>query len=275
MSATYDSGAGGWVNNSTGRTYSLAEQRAAEQQAATLLQQIMSGGLPGRDVLPPGPTTTAPRPGQTGYIADPFAGQIAAGTRAPVSVYQPYTATASNGGSVADGGPGAAYGNRAAAPAMTAQDRVNARAQALADARLRNQTQPKTSMADLFGVGGGDWASQWGKANDPRSQISNNFYGGLGLDTDIFNSASGPYGQLQMAAAYTAPARNDRQARMYEADTSKDIAQMKYGTAGKIASQLANLIGGGAGPMTGLQTDYGASAKLNPVDFRRFFVGAK
>lgn len=153
---------------------------------------------------------------------------------------------------------------------ITSQDLVNLRAAGLAGARLQNQIKPQTSLADLFGVGGGDWASQWGKQADPRSQISNNFYSGLGLDTDLFNSASGPYGQLQLAAAHTAPARNDRQARMYEADTAKDIAGMKYGTAKQVLGQLANLMSNPS-QMNGFETDYGASAMLKPTNLRRFF----
>lgn len=226
--------------------------------------------------------TTAPSPMQPGYIADPRTkAQIAAmsGARqAPATTSNDWLAQlialseagGASGGSVADGGPGAAYGNQAGAPAITAQDRVNARAQALADARLRNQTQPQTNLADLFGVGGGDWASQWGKQADPRSRINSNFYQGLGLDTDIFNSPTGPYGQLQMAAAYSAPARNDRQARMYEADTAKEIARMKTGTANRVLSNLANLMSN-PNQMNGFETDYGASAMLKPTNLRRFF----
>ena len=164
-------------------------------------------------------------------------------------------------------------------PNVTPADRVNARAQSLADARLRNQTAPGTNPWDMFGMGNGDWASAWRNATTPqdnliehliRKQVSGpNVSSGL---AGLFNSGSGPYGQMQAAAAYTAPARNDRQARMYEADTARDIAGLKYGTANTIARQFANALGGQGLPMTGVQTDYGASARLNPVDFRRFFV---
>lgn len=153
---------------------------------------------------------------------------------------------------------------------VTPQDRVNARAQFQADARLRDQTRPQTTLADLFGIGGGDWASQWGNQADPRNRINQNFYQGLGLDTGIFNSPTGPYGQLQQAAVLSAPARNDRQARMYEADVAKDIAGMKYGTAKQVLGQLSNLLGGRQ-QLNGFETDYGASAMLRPTNLRRYF----
>ncbi len=164
-----------------------------------------------------------------------------------------------------------------AGPGVTPADRVNARAQAQADARLRSQVAPGTNPADLFGLGGGDWASAWRQATTPqdslighliRQQVSGpNVSSGL---AGLFNSASGPYGQLQQAAAYTAPARNNRQARMYEADTAQDIAKMKYGTANRVLGQLSNLL---ANPnqMTGFETDYGASAMLRPTNLRRYF----
>lgn len=277
MAVQYDTGQGGWIDPATGRKYSWQEAQAAQQQAQQLMQGIGNPFDMGRTILPPGPTTTAPQVGAPGYIADPgnpFAGQIASGQRAAPSVYEPYYAPKS-GGTVADGGPGAAYGNQAGAaaqPQMTAQDRVNARAQALADARLQNQIKTPTGLADLFGVGGGDWASQWGKQANPQSSQYAGYSpaGGLNDLMGAFNSASGPYGQLQSAAAYTAPARNDRQARMYEADTTKDIAKMKYSTANRVLSNLANLMQGGQ-QMNGFETDYGASAMLKPTNLKRFF----
>lgn len=276
MAAQYDSGQGGWYDPVTGRKYSWQEAQAAQKQAQQFMQELGNPLNLGTPILPPGPTTTAPRPGQQGYIADPgnpFAQQIASGQRAAPSVYQPYYAKA--GGSVADGGPGAAYGNQAGAaaqPQMTAQDRVNARAQARADARLQNELRTPTSLADLFGVGDGDWASQWGRLQKPGSSQYAGYSpaGGLNDLMGAFNSASGPYGQMQAAAAYTAPARNDRQARMYEADTSRDIAKMKYSTANRVLSNLANLMQGGQ-QMNGFETDYGASAMLRPTNLKRFF----
>lgn len=273
MAVQYDTGQGGWIDPATGRRYSWQEAQAAQQQAQQLMQGIGNPFNLGTPILPPGPTTTAPRPGQQGYIADPgnpFAQQIASGQRAAPSVYQPYY-NQTAGGSVADGGPGAAYGNQVGAPAITAQDRVNARAQARADARLQNELRTPTSLADLFGVGDGDWASQWGRMQKPGSSRYAGYSpaGGLNDLMGAFNSASGPYGQLQTAAAYTAPARNDRQARMYEADTAKEIARMKTGTANRVLSNLANLMQGNQ--MNGFETDYGASAMLRPTNLKRFF----
>lgn len=179
----------------------------------------------------------------------------------------------------AEGFPVGMQGTESTAQGIAPQDRVNARAQALSDARLRDRigTGPRNPW-DSFGLGGGDWAGAWQNATRPQTDLRSllgaqmlagpNTQNGL---AGLFNSASGPYGQLQAAAAFTAPARHDSAARRYEADTQRDVARMKYGTANKIASQLANLIGNG-GPMTGLQTDYGMSAQLKPVDLRRFFT---
>lgn len=269
MAVQYDTGQGGWIDPATGRRYSWQEAQAAQQQAQQLMQGIGNLFNLGTPILPPGPTTTAPRPGQQGYIADPgnpFAQQITSGQRAAPSVYQPYynQAAATQAGS---GGLLTTPG-----PQVTAQDRVNARAQARADARLQNELRTPTSLADLFGVGDGDWASQWWRMQKPGSSQYAGYSpaGGLNDLMGAFNSASGPYGQLQTAAAYTAPARNDRQARMYEADTSRDIAKMKYSTANRVLSNLANLMQGGQ-QMNGFETDYGASAMLRPTNLKRFF----
>lgn len=273
MAATYNTGSlgAGWYNPDTGRQYSRADERAAQQQIDALLQR-MGGGNPFGMLAPPiapATTTTAPQIGAPGYIADPgnpFAQQIASGQRAAPSVYQPYynqaaAPQAGSGGLLTTPGP-----------QVTAQDRVNARAQARADARLQNELRTPTSLADLFGVGDGDWASQWGRLQKPGSSQYAGYSpaGGLNDLMGAFNSASGPYGQMQAAAAYTAPARNDRQARMYEADTSRDIAKMKYSTANRVLSNLANLMQGGQ-QMNGFETDYGASAMLRPTNLKRFF----
>lgn len=280
MAVQYDTGQGGWIDPATGRKYSWQEAQAAQQQAQQMMQGFGNPFDMGRSILPPGPTTTAPQLGAAGSIADPRTQQQIASMnagpsqRAAPSVYEPYYHNAQAGGSIADGGPGAAYGNQAGAPAagITAQDRVNARAQARADSRLQNELKTPTGLADLFGVGGGDWASQWGKQANPQSSQYAGYSpaGGLNDLMGAFNSASGPYGQLQSAAAYTAPARNDRQARMYEADTTKDIAKMKYSTANRVLSNLANLMQGGQ-QMNGFETDYGASAMLKPTNLKRFF----
>jgi len=174
---------------------------------------------------------------------------------------------------------GSSGGGQSSQVAVTPQDRVRNNAIARNEARVSRDVRNTTSSAwDNFGIGGGDWASAWQNAQRPQTDLRSLLGGQMlaGPNTTsglagLFNSASGPYGQMQLAAALTAPSRNDAAARRYEADTQKDIAGLKYGTANKIASQLANLIGGGMAPLTGLQTDYGMSAHLKPTDLRRFF----
>lgn len=159
----------------------------------------------------------------------------------------------------------------------TSQQQVQDRAQIEAAARLRDRIQQQTTPADLFGVGGGDWASAWLKAQqkDPGmfgSLVQQQMAGPqttTGL-AGLFNNAGGPYGQLQSAAAYIAPSKADERARKYEADTQRAIADKKYNTSQAIAGNLARLIGSGVQPMQGLTTDYGASAMLKPTNTRRF-----
>lgn len=267
MNLKYDPGSG-WYDADTGRSYSWQEVQSAQPSVNSLIGALgvsnpFNYGVTGRE---PGRTLTSGLPG------------LRDGNRMFDDAY-----LNAQGGSIGAGGPSAAYGNQAGAPAgtqapaMTAQDRVNARAQALADARLRNQTERPTTAADLFGVGGGDWASAWLAAQQPRQtpfdiQVGRQLAGpnvSSGL-AGLFNSASGPYGQMQAAAAYTAPARNDRQARMYEADAAKEIANMKYSTANRVLGNLANLMSSPA-QMNGFETDYGASARLQPTNIRRYF----
>lgn len=205
----------------------------------------------------------------------------AAGGDLPVSQFSnAQAAQVYDGGNIGQGGP-TQQGPAPQAP--TPQQRVMGRAQIEGDARLANRIgQNNRNPWDMFGMGGGDWASAWQNANRPTSGLFGHLAGQMlaGPQTSgglagLFNSAAGPYGQMQAAAAYTAPSRHDASARRYEADTQRDVAKLKYGTAGTIARQLMNMIGGGAGPMTGLSTDYGASAQLKPVDFRRFFSTRK
>lgn len=167
------------------------------------------------------------------------------------------------------GGPGTAANPQLA--------EVQARAKAQAMARLNNQTGGN-SLMNLFGVGDGDWAAQFGRLTQEKPSLFGSLVGQqmAGPNTSsglagLFNNASGPYGQMQAAAAMTAAPRADERARRYEADTQRSIAGMKYGTAKQVASQLANMIGNNA-PLTSIQTDYGAGLNLKPVDFRRFFT---
>lgn len=159
----------------------------------------------------------------------------------------------------------------------TSQQQVQDRAQMEMAARLRDRIQQQTKPEDLFGVGGGDWASAWLKAQqkDPGifgAQVQQQMAGPqttTGL-AGLFNNAGGPYGQLQSAAAYIAPSKADERARKYEADTQRAIADKKYNTSQAIAGNLARLIGSGVQPMQGLTTDYGASAMLKPTNTRRY-----
>ncbi len=231
--------------------------------------------------------TTAPRPGQAGYIADPFAKQIAQGTRAPVTVHDPDAwkaisesqdywdlINASNdaerglgppASKVEDitnlpgmGGPYSQQGNNDAQQAFMAQRGIQG---GLDEATMKATERLLGNAGMHFGQGGGDWAKAWTKQMSPLQSNFMKMYGGI--DTDLFNSASGPYGQMQQAAAYTAPARNDRQAREYEADTSRYIADRKYDTASQLFSQLQQAIN--KPNIAGVETDYGAFAKVMPT----------
>lgn len=246
--------------------------------------------------------TTAPRPGQAGYIADPrTAKQIAAmggpsgGTSPSGSAINDWY-TSPTGGQMYGGDdagiilnlirqgeygqqPGDlnkveditqrmrvgnenefanAGGNNDAQQAFMAQRGIQG---GLDEATMKATERLLGNAGMHFGQGGGDWAKAWTKQMSPLQSNFMKMYGGI--DTDLFNSASGPYGQMQQAAAYTAPARNDRQAREYEADTSRYIADRKYDTASQLFSQLQQAIN--KPNIAGVETDYGAFAKVMPT----------
>jgi len=163
-----------------------------------------------------------------------------------------------------------AQGQQQAKAVPTPADRLRERGIAIGDAKTN------AKIAQITGAGGNPWGpfgpqqqrrtpSIWEQLVAKQLAGPNTTSGLAGL----FNSAEGPYGQLQMAAAMMAPAKADERARRYEADTSRAIARDRNKTVDNLASRLMNLVGGA--PMTGLTTDYGMSAELKPVNFRRFF----
>lgn len=233
-------------------------------------------------------TTTAPRPGQPGYIPNPygeqadFNQQIAAGRRAPVSTYEPYY----QGRDAADilglintseYGPGYGAQSRVedvtaraggaapqAAPAGDAQQAFMAQRgiQGAMDEETMKATERLLANAGFhFGKGGGDWASAWSRQMSPLQSNFMKMYGGI--DTDLFNSASGPYGQMQQAAAYTAPARSERYVADRESETAKYLSDNKRSMAENMFGQLAQAL---TQPnVAGVETDYGAFAKVMPT----------
>lgn len=239
-------------------------------------------------------TTTAPRPGQAGYIADPRTkAQIAAmeglpqgkvfNNRAAPSVYEPYY-----------GGKGAndilnliyesEYGhgydqannvedvtNRAGMPGGGGNPQADNAQQAFMAQRGIQGAMDEEAMKATerllgnpgmhFGKGGGDWASAWTRQMSPLQSNFMKMYGGL--DTDLFNSASGPYGQLQQAAAYTAPARSNRYVADRESETAKYLSDNRRAMAESMFGQLQQAIN--RPNIAGVETDYGAFAKVMPT----------
>lgn len=117
-----------------------------------------------------------------------------------------------------------------------------------------------------FGQGGGDWARAWTQAQQPLQSNFMKMYGGI--DTDLFNSPSGPYGQFQQAAAYTAPARSQRYVADVNANADRYIADRKYDTIGQLFGQLSDRL---AGPsVANVESDYGAFAKVMPTIMQKY-----
>lgn len=94
-----------------------------------------------------------------------------------------------------------------------------------------------------------------------REAINENFYKGVGLDTDIFNSASGPYGQLQQAAVLTAPSRADRAIAAMTTQANERMNAQDNATKAQIARAIAGVLAGGTG-----NSQIGETAS----DFQRF-----
>lgn len=161
--------------------------------------------------------------------------------------------------------PYTAYGGQAGAPARPTGGQVDPRQalvtqRAMEDAELRRAIIAQRKLAANAPSGG-------------RAAINQNFYKGLGLDTDIFNSATGPYGQLQAAAIATAPSRAARDIARIEAETARQVNSSRTATANRLIDAL--LSGGGIGafggagvPLTGVKTDYGAGVRLSPIFLR-------
>lgn len=240
-------------------------------------------------------TTTAPRPGQAGYIPNPYgeqAGfnqQIAAGKRAPVTVYEPYYSgkdrqdildliyQSEYGHPVQQnrveditnlpgmGGPHSNSGNanNNAQQAFMAQRGI----QGGMDEEAMKATERLLGNPGMqFGKGGGDWAKAWSRQMSPLQSNFMKMYGGI--DTDLFNSASGPYGQMQQAAAYTAPARSQRYVADRESETAKYLSDNKRSMAENMFGQLANALQ--QPNVAGVETDYGAFAKVMPTIMAKY-----
>lgn len=118
-----------------------------------------------------------------------------------------------------------------------------------------------------FGKGGGDWASAWSKAMQPQRGIFESLVGnqlgsfldyGKGLN-QTFNSATGPYGQMQAAAVATAPSRAQRA-------ISKDKLGMLSGLFDQMSANKTPSV-------SSVETDYGAYAKMLPSLMKKYLPG--
>lgn len=118
-----------------------------------------------------------------------------------------------------------------------------------------------------FGKGGGDWASAWSKAMQPQRGIFDSIVGnqvgsfldyGKGLN-QTFNSATGPYGQMQAAAVATAPSRAQRA-------ISKDKLGMLSGLFDQMSANKTPSV-------SSVETDYGAYAKMLPSLMKKYLPG--
>lgn len=147
----------------------------------------------------------------------------------------------------------------------------------------QEERQFRRDLARAREMGGGLPANQWEFAGQvmrqntpagPGQAVMGNQLGaftnyGAGLNS-LYNSASGPYGQLQAAAAYIAPSKYDAQARRFEAAAQLAAEREKASAKRDIARQIVNSMGGVGRGVTGFETDYGAGASLAPVQTRRF-----
>ena len=135
-----------------------------------------------------------------------------------------------------------------------------------------------------FGRGGGDWASQFGRMTEPRPGIfgaivgnqANLAAGGYGNQLNqTFNSPAGPYGQMQAAAAATAPARASRDIAAMQTAADRDIARMRFDTTRDLFGTLLGRMGGigSPGQVSGIETDYGAFAKMKPASAKKYMPG--
>ncbi len=137
-----------------------------------------------------------------------------------------------------------------------------------------------------FGQGGGDWASQFGRMTEPRPGIfgaiagnqANLAAGGYANQLNqTFNSPSGPYGQMQAAAAVTAPARASRDIAAMQTSADRDIARMRFDTTQELFGKLLGRMGQAGDvqsqPISGIETDYGGFAKITPNSAKKYMPG--
>lgn len=145
------------------------------------------------------------------------------------------------------------------------------------DKRAMQATQQLLGNPGMhFGQGGGDWASAWTQAQQPKqgifdALIGNQVRGFTGYGdqlNNLYNSPSGPYGQMQAAAAYTAPARSQR----YVADSNERIADRKYDAAESMFGRLSQAL---QPNVANVETDYGAFAKVMPTIMAKYFPKKK
>ena len=136
------------------------------------------------------------------------------------------------------------------------------------DAQAMKATQQLLANPGMqFGKGGGDWASAWSKAMQPQRGIFESLVGnqlgsfldyGKGLN-QTFNSATGPYGQMQAAAVATAPSRAQRA-------ISKDKLGMLSGLFDQMSANKTPSV-------SSVETDYGAYAKMLPSLMKKYLPG--
>lgn len=170
----------------------------------------------------------------------------------------------SEGGDIGAGGPSAVYSHTPGSPAMTLVQQNAAEEAAARKARLAARNQPLTT-ADLpqnpYELAA--WLQlRPGSGGVPYGDGGRNYWSFDNGLTEQFNSASGPYGQLQAAAVATAPSRAARDIAEIQAavDLDKNRGQREF--AQQLVSSLFGANGLGGPRRTGIATDYGAGVSM-------------
>jgi hypothetical protein len=131
--------------------------------------------------------------------------------------------------------------------------------------------QARQSMQKWFGSSGSPIASAGGNVFGAiaANQLGGFLNYGNALD-QAYNSASGPYGQLQQAAVLTAPSRAERAVASITSQAQERMNAQNNATKAQIARAIAGAIsGGGRGELSESASDFQRYSPLYDPRLRR------